>query len=176
MRLIGNSIAVGVACLGASAVTYADQTIRYSYDPLGRLTQTQITVGAGSGISQSYVYDPAGNRLSYQVSGSAGEAPVTLGMGGTVNVTSAGAPVTVSINDSSATGTVTFTENGVYLGSTWISNGSATVILEGFPNGLHTITASYSGDGTHQAQTTTFTVRVQNLLWLPAVLQLLLQD
>jgi len=173
-----NWISMGAASLFcACGAAYADQTMTYTYDALGRLHTSQITSGAGSGTQQTFNYDPAGNRLSYVVSGVPAQTPVVLGMGNNiVNVTSAGAPLTVSISDSSATGTVDFTENGVFLGSTQVSNGEASVILEGFPNGVHTITATYSGDATHPRQITTFTIHVQNLLWLPAVLQLLLQN
>jgi hypothetical protein len=46
----------------------------------------------------------------------------------------------------------------------------------GFPKGVHNITAIYSGDGRHAAQTINFTIKVQNLNWLPAVLELLLSN
>jgi hypothetical protein len=81
----------------------------------------------------------------------------------------------VSFTGSSVGGTVTFTENGVFLGSTSVANGEASIILEGYPKGVHTITASYSGDATHVAQTATFTIRVQDPR-LPAVLDLLLSN
>jgi hypothetical protein len=94
----------------------------------------------------------------------------------TVNITPSGAPLMVSISGAPTAGTVTFTENGVFLGSTWVMNGQAGIFLEDFPKGSHTISVSYSGDGSHAAQTATFTIKVQDLRWLPAVLELLLSD
>jgi hypothetical protein len=82
----------------------------------------------------------------------------------------------VHVSASSSSGTVTFSENGVFLGSAWVIDGQGSIFLEGFANGVHSITATYSGDGTHAAQTTTFTIKVQDLRWLPAVLDLLLSN
>jgi hypothetical protein len=149
------------SCLCASGTAFADQTVKYTYDALGRLTQSQVLSGAESGVTEVFSYDPAGNRLSFQVSGSASLTPVTLNMiSPIVNITSAGVPLAVNLNASTASGTVTFTENGVFLGSMWVVDGQASIYLEGFAKGTHTITASYSGDGTHSAQTMTFTVKV----------------
>jgi YD repeat-containing protein len=119
-----------------------------------------------------YIY--IGDSLIARVSAS--KTPITLSMSrSVVNVTSTGATLTVDISNPSATGTVTFTENGTFLGSTSVSGGQAIIILEGLSYGGHTITASYLGDGADWAQTTTFTIRAENLSWLPAVLKLLLQ-
>jgi hypothetical protein len=41
---------------------------------------------------------------------------------------------------------------------------------------MHTITATYSGDANNAPTTHTFTIKVQNLSWLPAVLEILLSD
>jgi hypothetical protein len=172
-----NWIAIGAACLCASGIVYATQTVNYTYDALGRLTGAQIVSGAGNGTTETYNYDAAGNRLSYQVSGSPGESSVTLNMTNTtVNMMSAGATITIQVSASSANGTLDLTENGVYLGSTWVTNGQATIVLLGYSKGTHNIVATYSGDGTHAAQTTNFTIKVQDLRWLPAVLELLLQN
>lgn len=169
-------LAIGAGWICASGAAHATQTLSYTYDPLGRLTQAQITSGTGSGTTQLFQYDNAGNRQEYTVSGVPGQTPVTLSMTSSiVNVTTVGATLTVNVSNASATGTVTFIENGVFLGSTWVANGQASVIIEGLSNGVHTISATYSGDGTYATQTTTFTIRVQNLSWLPAVLDLLLQ-
>lgn len=165
-------IAVAAICVCASAVVHASQTVSYSYDALGRLTATQIEGGPGSGITQTFEYDPAGNRTQYQVT----TQPALSMSSSVVNLTQAGATLTVNLSDPAATGTVTFTENGTTLGTASVVNGQATVVLQGYPQGTHTLTASYSGDGTGDApQTTTFTIKVQSLNWLPAVLQLLLQ-
>lgn len=166
-----NWMAVGAGSLCVSGVVYASQTVTYTYDALGRLVTSQTQGGSGSGTTQSFQYDPAGNRKQYQ---SLLQVALTMNSP-VVNLTSSGATLTVNINNPSAGGTVTFTENGTFLGSASVANGQASVILEGLSKGTHTITASYSGDSADTSQVTTFTVKVQDLSWLPAVLQLLLQ-
>jgi len=170
-------IAVATGCLCVAGVANASQTVAYTYDALGRLKQSQVQSGPEAGTLQVFTLDPAGNRTNYSVSGATTPASITASMTSTViNQTVAGTPLTVNFSGTSVGGTVTFYENGVYLGSTWVANGQASIILEDFPQGTHTITVNYSGDGTHAAQTTTFTIRVSNLSWLPAVLQLLLNS
>ena len=166
-----NSIVMVAGWVCTWGLAHAGQTASYTYDALGRLTGVQTQNSSGGGTTQIFSFDAAGNRNQYQVL-----MQVTLGMrSGVVNLTSAGANLTVNISDPSATGTVTFTENGAFLGSTAVAGGQASLILQGFAKGIHTITASYSGDGTHAPQTTTFTVKVQDLGWLHTVLDLLLQ-
>lgn len=171
-------LVVGVSCVCLSVEVHASQTVTYTYDALGRLKSTQIQgVGPQGNVATTYSYDAAGNRNNYTVSGAVADTSVTLSMSNSVvNVTSAGAGIMLNVSDPSAGGTVTFSENGVFLGSTWVTSGQAGVILQGLPNGTHTITATYSGDGTHAPQTTTFTIRIQDIRWLPAVLDLLLSN
>lgn len=153
------------------------ETTTYSYDAQGRLVQVQTAGGPGSGVTQTYQYDSADNRVQYQVAGSPAQNAVTLSPSGpVVNATSAGVSLTVNVSGSSPSGTVTFTENGVFLGTAWVTGGQASLSLNGFPLGVHSITATYSGDGVNASQTATFSIKVQNLNWLPAVLQLLLSN
>lgn len=164
-------LAFAAGCICSWSLAYA-QTVSYTYDALGRLTQVQIPDASGGTITQNFKYDPAGNRTQYQRL-----LPVILSMNSSVvNLTPSGATLTVDLSNPSATGTVTFTENGQPLaGPVSVSGGKATVIIEGLSKGKQTITATYSGDGSDSPQTTTFTINVENLSWLPAVLQLLLQ-
>lgn len=172
MRLIA-ILALSICTLDAA---YAEQTVSYVYDALGRLTQVQILAGPGSGVTQAYEYDAAGNRLQYQVT-APGQSPVSITVSNTVaNVTSTGVTLAVNVAGSAPGGTVTFTENGVFLGIASVVDGQASITLEGLPTGTHLITATYSGDGAHAPQAPTFNIKVQNLAWLPAVLQLLLSD
>jgi len=166
--------AMAVLVVGALAgdAANAAQKVNYAYDALGRLTEVSILEGPGSGVTQSYQYDAAGNRLQYQVTASAGlTAP-----GSVVNAAAEGTALTVSVDDPSASGTVTFTENGVFLGSAPVIEGQASLTVENFPTGHHSIQASYSGDGTHASQQTRFDVKVQNLSWLPKMWEILLSD
>jgi len=161
----------------ATAAAYAAETITYTYDPLGRLTQLQAAGGPSNGITRTYQYDATDNRTLFQLSGAASGGSVTITpLGAVANETSVGVTIGVSITGSSPSGLVTFTENGVFLGAAFVSNGQATVILEGFALGTHTITATYSGDGVNAPFTQNFTVKVQNLSWLPAVLEILLSN
>jgi hypothetical protein len=161
-------------CFACSAG--ASDTVSYTYDTLGRLKTVQTTGGPQDGVLRTYSYDAAGNRTLLQVSGSTGSGSVTItAQGAVANETSIGVTIGVNISGSPApTGTVTFTENGLFLGSSSVSSGQATVILDGFSVGTHTITASYSGDNTHAPYSFTFTINVRNLNWLPAVLEILL--
>jgi len=168
------------ATLAASTCAWnvagAAQTVSYTYDALGRLTQVQVLGGPGTGTTQNYQYDVTGNRLQQTVT-APGQTPTTLSVSSTTaNVTSVGVTLTVNVSGSGAGGTVTFTENGVFLGRASVSNGQSTIILESFPAGVHPITATYSGDGTYQPKVSTFSITVRDLRWLPAVLQLLLSN
>lgn len=91
------------------------------------------------------------------------------------NLTPTGATLRLNVSNPAAGGTATFTVNGQADGPVSVSNGQAIVIVEGLAAGTYTITASYSGDATDAPETTNFTIKVENLSWLPAVLQLLLQ-
>jgi len=157
-----------------SGTAVAGQTVTYAYDALGRLTQVNVLAGAGTGIVQNYQYDAAGNRLQQSVT-APGQTAITLAAASTnVNVTGAGVSLGVTVSGTGTGGTVTFTENGTFLGIASVSGGQAAISLEGFPTGSHSITVTYSGDGSHAPQVSTFTIRVRDLRWLPAVLQLLL--
>lgn len=165
------------AAIFAATTAHAAETATYTYDVFGRLTQAQTTGGPSNGITRTYQYDATDNRTLFQLTGAAGGGAVTITPQGTVvNTTPIGVTLTVTVSGSSPTGMVTFTENGVFLGVAFLYQGQASVILEGFSEGTHTITATYSGDGSNAPFVQTFTVKVQNLGWLPAVLELLLSD
>lgn len=164
-------IAVGMSCICVGGLAHGSQTVTYTYDPLGRLIGSQTQGGPGNGTTQVFKFDAAGNRTQYQAL-----VEVALSMNSpTVNLTATGASITMNVSNPSAGGTVTFSENGTVLGSASVANGKASVIIQGLAKGSQTITASYSGDGSDTPKTTTFTINVENLSWLPAVLQLLLQ-
>ena len=169
-------IVLAMAGLGAGYAAHASQTVSYVYDALGRLTEMQVLSGPGSGVKQAYGYDAAGNRTQYQVT-APGQSPITLTVPNpNVNITSAGATLTVSVSGSSPGGTVTFTENGAFIGIAQVVGGQASITVEGLTNGAHSILATYSGDGSYAPQAMAFNITIRNLLWLPAVLQILLSD
>ncbi|WP_161966021.1 Ig-like domain repeat protein [Steroidobacter cummioxidans] len=170
------AIAILVAGVCAAGSAHAAQNVSYVYDALGRLTEVQILSGPGSGVTEAYQYDAAGNRLNYSVT-APGQSAVTLTVTNPrVNISSAGGTLSVNVAGSSPGGTVTFTANGVFLGSAPVINGEASITVEGLATGLHSITATYSGDGVNAPQVATFNVRIQDLRWLPAVLELLMRE
>ena len=84
------------------------------------------------------------NQLSVSSSSPAYGAAVTL--------TSTLSPV---LNTSTLSGTVLFYDGATLLGSASVSGGKAQLTLSTLPVGKHSITASYSGDGTFMPSTST---------------------
>jgi hypothetical protein len=85
-----------------------------------------------------------------------------------------GATLTVQVSGSSPTGTVVFYEGETFLGMATVIDGLASIDVLGLALGSHTITAVYSGDASHSGNTFVFQLKVVNLDWLPAVLDLVL--
>jgi hypothetical protein len=153
------------------------ETRTFTYDALGRLKWVGTTGGPGDGTWRGYQYDHAGNRTQFTTTTNTPVVGTTIqATRNVVNVVSAGAVLTMDVAGlGPLTGMVTFTENGTFLGSTYVIDGQASILLEGLPLGVHTITVSYPGDGVNEAYSRTFTIRVQNLSWLPSMLDLILQ-
>lgn len=156
----------------------AAETVSYSYDVFGRLKTVRVSGGPANGVERAFKYDSTDNRIGLQVAASWSSDAVTMARPSSVaNATSAGVSLSVNIKGPAFFGgTVTFTENGTFLGSAPVSEGQASIFLQGFSLGTHTITATYSGDTDNPQQAFTFTVKVQNLSWLPAVLEVILSD
>jgi hypothetical protein len=53
---------------------WANETVTYTYDALGRLTQVSHAGTVNNGLQASYIYDAADNRTNVTVSG----APMAL--------------------------------------------------------------------------------------------------
>lgn len=155
---------------------HAAEIVTYTYDTLGRLKTKQVSGGPGNGVQRSYQYDDAGNRTGFQTTGGAAGSAVNITpTRPVVNVVTGGGVLSVDVaGNGSPSGMVTFTENGALLGSTYVFDNQASIFLEGLATGLHTITVSYSGDSANEPYSYTFTIRVQNLSWLPSVLDLIL--
>jgi YD repeat-containing protein len=170
------SVLIIVACVCASSAGDAAQTVAYVYDALGRLTNVQVLSGPGNGVTQGYQYDAAGNRVQ-ETASAPGQTSVALSVSQpTALVTSTGVTLTVNVSGAGSSGTVTFTENGAFLGVALVVGGQASLQLEGFPTGSHSIKATYSGDGTYAPKVDVFSINVRDLRWLPAVLDLILSD
>ncbi|HEX4155828.1 MAG TPA: Ig-like domain repeat protein [Acidobacteriaceae bacterium] len=86
------------------------------------------------------------------------QAPTATALGLSANPATFGQPVTLTasvVSDSpSLTGTVTFFDGSASLGSAMLlTNGTATLTTSVLSFGTHSLTASYSGDGQHEAST-----------------------
>jgi hypothetical protein len=72
------AIAVSVAAaVAAHAAAPASETVTYTYDALGRITDVATTGGRNDGSAAATRYDPAGNRSSYTHSGAGVAAPAS---------------------------------------------------------------------------------------------------
>lgn len=60
-------LAVGVL---ASGPAWSAETVTYTYDALGRLTQSAHSGSVNNGVQQSYTNDAADNRANVTVTGS----------------------------------------------------------------------------------------------------------
>lgn len=67
-KILGLLGAATIVLMSPSA--YAQETITYTYDELGRLTEVEKTNGPSNGEEATYAYDPAGNRTNVTVTGS----------------------------------------------------------------------------------------------------------
>jgi hypothetical protein len=60
------------------------------------------------------------------------------------------------------TGTVTFLDGGVSIGSGTLASGKATLVKANFSVGIHTLTASYGGDANYSPSTSAATLQTVN--------------
>lgn len=65
----GSRSALAVMLLMTSSAASAAETITYSYDARGRLTQVKHAGSVNDGLQTSYTLDKADNRMSVAVSG-----------------------------------------------------------------------------------------------------------
>jgi redox-regulated HSP33 family molecular chaperone len=66
MLSLGRIIAVAIAAMLAQAAQAAE-TVTYTYDTLGRLTNVVRSGGINNGVSATYSYDKADNRSNVTV-------------------------------------------------------------------------------------------------------------
>lgn len=157
-----------LALLAMMAVWQASSaaTTTYKYDALGRIS----TVTDGNAVIR-YIYDAAGNRTTKVAQGG---AATSISLATTAVERNGSVILKVTVGDASTIGTVSFYENGTFLGSAPVINGVATVELVGWTRGAHSILVSYSGDVSNAANSVSVPVKVVNLDWLPAVLEIML--
>lgn len=58
-----------------SAPAWATETVTYTYDALGRVTNVSHSGSVNNGLNAAYVYDPADNRKTVTVTGSSFNSP-----------------------------------------------------------------------------------------------------
>lgn len=161
-------ILCAVLLVTSGAIAQAESTT-YSYDALGRLVRI---VDSQSGRRQSYQYDAAGNRLQSKQSISAVNGVIPVGT--TLNSINGSTTLSVSVGGPLASGMVTFYFNGVYAGVAPVIDGVAQIVFQGMQLGSYTVRAVYEGDGHYDSATSEFIVKIKELSWLPAVLDLIL--
>lgn len=64
------TITIGIVLVSAAAgaaLTYASETIKYSYDARGRLVKVLRTGSVNNNVSANYSYDKADNRTNVNV-------------------------------------------------------------------------------------------------------------
>jgi YD repeat-containing protein len=158
--------AVALLAVTAAAQSSSAGTTTYKYDALGRIA----TVTDGAAVIR-YIYDAAGNRKEKQAQGG---VATTIALSTTAVQRQGSVVLRVSVGGSATIGSVSFYENGNLLGTAPVIDGVATVELVGWTLGAHTIVVSYSGDVTNPANSVSVPVKVVDLRWLPAVLDILL--
>jgi YD repeat-containing protein len=62
----------GAAITAITSFASATESVTYSYDELGRLVETRVSGGPRGGVTNATSFDPAGNRVTYAVSGVGG--------------------------------------------------------------------------------------------------------
>ena len=141
-----NGVSLGTSALASGTAT---------------LAVTTLTVGAHANITATYV----GNGV-YLTSNSAAAPSVTIVQGTSTNTvlgisastlaSGATETLTATVTPSTATGKVTFLDNGVTsLGTATLATGSAQLALSTLAVGVHSITAAYGGDTTNDPSTST---------------------
>lgn len=65
-------VSVSVMALMMPFAARATESVSYSYDELGRLVETRVVGGPRGGVANATSFDPAGNRVTYAVSGVGG--------------------------------------------------------------------------------------------------------
>jgi YD repeat-containing protein len=168
---VTNAVAI-MLCLGAVVHISGAATTVYQYDALGRLT----TVSQGT-TQTTYGFDPAGNRSgnSGRSSSSVTPTPISFAQSGSILEHKGNVVLTANVGNSSTSGVVSFYDGSTLIGTAVLSNGVATLTVTSLSAGTHTITVAYAGSGSTPASSIATQVKIVNMDWLPAVLQLLLQ-
>ena len=132
---VSYSVTSGPATVSGSTLTITGQgtvTVQATQEGNGNYTAAAL-------VSDTFTVNPGTPAVSVSSSGT----PANYGTSVTFTATL----------PASATGTVTFYNNGVSLGSGTLSSGSATLTINSLTGGTHSITAAYSGDSNYNSAT-----------------------
>jgi hypothetical protein len=158
------------------SVTFTDGSTSLGTFPLNgsgvaSLSTTTLPVGPNS-IQALYLgnasYADSSSATTVQVNGiptvTLSPSPGVVNQGLTETLTA-----TVTGSGATPTGNVTFYDGSTSLGSVPLTSGAAVLSTTTLPAGPDTITASYSGDGNYNSQTSlpaTVTVNIQNVAFI----------
>lgn len=130
----------GVASISTSALTAGSHTLTANY-------QGDALNAVASGTLPATVKNAATIGLAL--------SPATL-------ITGQPATITATVSPSAATGTVQFLDGATLIGTATLSGGAASLSTTALAAGLHTITASYSGDTLNLPASTSTGAAVKN--------------
>jgi len=136
----------------------------------GRATITLSTLPGGT-ESLTAIYDGDANdapSTSPPLTQTVARASTFTGLTSSPDPSNIGQSVTftASVSSTTATGTVTFYHGSTALGAGTVSDGIATLTVSNLSVGMHSITATYSGDGNYEGSTSP--VRVQTVVAVAA--------
>ncbi len=167
----GDAITVTVASKSGSVTTTPTGSISVTVDGVADPTPISLTSG-----SATYTFSPTATgshliAITYSgdttYSTSAGSVTVAAVGGGTTATTTTlsassttptvgtSVTLTATVAPSAATGTVVFSDGSIQLGTGTLSGGTATYTTTSLALGAHSITASYGGDSTYAAPSST---------------------
>ena len=160
--LAGSSITLTATMSPSAAtgtVTFYDGGVAIGTGTLSGGVAT-YTVSAIAGGSHSYTATYGGSAnyatsTSSAVAVTAQATATTTALSASNTSPAAGASVTLTatMTPSAATGTVTFVDNGTAIGTGTLSGGVATYIVNGIAAGAHSYTATYGGNSSYAAST-----------------------
>ena len=119
-----------------------------------QISTAMLSAGPHS-IAATYNGSPTyGTSTSATLAQAVNKAPTATTLASSLNPSVSGQTVTftAAVTPSTATGTVTFSDNGKSLGSAALSGGTAKLSTSTLSAGVHPITATYNGDGNNTSK------------------------
>lgn len=137
--------------MASGSITFYDGATALATVPIFSGTGTaQLTVSSlAVGTHSITAFYPTAGVTSAAVMQTVTNASSSISLGSSANPSAVNQPVTFTgyLTPNLCSGSVTFYDSGVPLGSGTVSTGSATFTTSSLAAGSHSITASYGGDG-----------------------------